>query len=44
MDCEHKNIRWISGEEGVVITLNGPVAAECQDCGMVATLNEGATS
>lgn len=38
--CEHENIRWISGEEGVVITLNGPVAAVCLDCGMEATLDD----
>lgn len=38
-DCEHANIEWLSGVEGVVITLNGDVAARCLDCGMEATLD-----
>lgn len=37
-ECPHENIRWLSGEEGVVISLNGDVAAECLDCGVQATL------
>ena len=34
--CEHENIRWLSGDEDVDITLNGRVVAECLDCEMVA--------
>lgn len=37
--CEHPNPIWLSGEEGVVITLNGPIAARCPDCGMTATID-----
>lgn len=34
--CKHENIRWVSGDENVDITLNGRVVAECLDCEMVA--------
>ena len=36
VECEHENIRWLSGDEDVDITLNGKVVAECLDCEMVA--------
>jgi hypothetical protein len=36
VECEHENIRWVSGDENVDITLNGRVVAECLDCNMVA--------
>lgn len=41
-ECEHENVEWLSGEPGVVITLNGPVAARCLDCGAEATMDEAA--
>jgi hypothetical protein len=39
-ECEHPEDRqqWLSGEVGIVVTLNGPVAAICLDCGAEATL------
>jgi hypothetical protein len=36
VECEHENIRWLSGDENADITLNGRVVAECLDCNMVA--------
>jgi hypothetical protein len=38
--CAHPDPIWLSGEPGVVVTLNGPIAARCPDCGMTATLDE----
>lgn len=38
--CGSTNTSWLSGEVGVVITLNGPVAVRCLDCGAEATLDE----
>ena len=36
--CQHENLEWLSGEPGVVIALNGNVAAKCLDCGKTATV------
>ena len=37
-NCEHSRIKWVSGVEGLKITLNGDIVAECLDCEQVATL------
>lgn len=39
-DCEHENQFWLSGEVGVIISLNGDVYAECTDCGAQARISE----
>jgi hypothetical protein len=39
-ECDHTNIEWVSGEEGVVISLNGDVFAICKDCGAEARSSE----
>jgi len=39
-ECAHRNIRWFSGEVGVIIPLNGDVFAECLDCGAEARSSE----
>jgi hypothetical protein len=39
-ECEHKNVTWLSGVEGVVVALNGDVAARCDDCGLEATMDQ----
>jgi hypothetical protein len=31
-ECTHDNITWLSGDENVIVTLNGAVA-QCVDCG-----------
>lgn len=42
-DCAHdENVDWISGKEGVIISLNGDVYAECLDCGAQARISEQA--
>jgi hypothetical protein len=38
-DCDHTNIEWLSGVPGVVVTLNGDIAARCLDCGATATMD-----
>jgi hypothetical protein len=39
-ECSHSNIEWVSGEVGVVISLNGDVFAICKDCGAEARSSE----
>lgn len=40
-DCSHAdNVNWLSGQEGVIISLNGDVYAECLDCGAEARISE----
>lgn len=39
-ECAHSNVEWISGEVGVVISLNGDVFAICKDCGAEARSSE----
>lgn len=39
-ECEHKNVTWLSGTTGVVVGLNGDVAAVCDDCGLTATMDQ----
>lgn len=39
-ECTHERIDWVSGTPGVVVTLNGDIAARCLDCGATATLDD----
>jgi hypothetical protein len=39
-ECDHTNVEWVSGEVGVVISLNGDVFAICKDCGAEARSSE----
>lgn len=33
--CAHNNVEWLSGEDNLVIALNGNAVVRCTDCGSI---------